>query len=175
VRLVLVGGPPGVGKSTLAEALADQSGWSLLQSDVVRKELAGLGPTESAEAPFEAGIYRPEVTETVYAELLDRAGRLLRNGESVVLDASWRAPAHRRMAADLAAEVVADAVPIRCEAPEAVASERIARRLREGGQASDATPLLARRLRADESRWGIELDTSGRLEEALDRAVTLTT
>src|SRR5207248_5092618 len=40
VRLVLVGGLPGTGKSTVAAALADATGWVVLRSDEVRKDVA---------------------------------------------------------------------------------------------------------------------------------------
>src|SRR5262249_39475543 len=39
--LVLVGGLPGTGKSTLARGLAERAGFTVIRSDVVRKELAG--------------------------------------------------------------------------------------------------------------------------------------
>ena len=55
VRLVLVGGPPVTGKSSVARALADVSGWTLFRSDEIRKELAGLG----------ADIYSQEWTKRV--------------------------------------------------------------------------------------------------------------
>ena len=45
--LVLVGGLPGTGKSTLARALAERAGFTVIRSDLVRKELArvsGGGP-----------------------------------------------------------------------------------------------------------------------------------
>src|SRR5262249_40565445 len=40
--LVLVGGLPGTGKSTLAANLASRAAFHVIRSDVVRKELAGL-------------------------------------------------------------------------------------------------------------------------------------
>lgn len=45
VRLILVGGLPGTGKTTLAGGVADALGAVLLSSDRVRKELAGRSPT----------------------------------------------------------------------------------------------------------------------------------
>ena len=66
VRLALVGGLPGTGKSTVAGQLADLAGAVVLSSDRLRKELVGLSPTTSAAAAFGDGLYRPERTDEVY-------------------------------------------------------------------------------------------------------------
>jgi aminoglycoside phosphotransferase family enzyme/predicted kinase len=102
VRLVLVGGLPGTGKSTVSDALAGELGMVVLSSDRVRKELHGLAPHQSAAAPYQQGLYSPAATERTYTELLARAGRCLVQGESVVLDASWTQATHRAAAAELA-------------------------------------------------------------------------
>jgi hypothetical protein len=81
VRLVLVGGLPGTGKSTVAERLASELGAVVLSSDRVSKELAGLRPEESAGDDYRAGLYIPETTERVYGELLGRAEALLGHGQ----------------------------------------------------------------------------------------------
>src|SRR5690606_19188507 len=99
VVLILVGGLPGTGKSTLAGRLADRLGAVLLRSDRLRKELSGIAPETPAAAPYGEGIYGAEWTERTYRELLARAERLLGHGESVVIDASWTRDAHRRAAA----------------------------------------------------------------------------
>ena len=73
VRLVLVGGPPGTGKSTLAAAMAEATGWTVLRSDEVRKELAGLGPSTTPpprSAPASTG---PQPVAATYEELRRRA------------------------------------------------------------------------------------------------------
>jgi len=58
VRMVLVGGLPGTGKTTVGTALADATGWSLLRSDEVRRNLGrNLGP-----AAYPAGAYSDEST-----------------------------------------------------------------------------------------------------------------
>ena len=76
VRLVLVGGLPGTGKSTLAHHIHAATDWPFLSSDLLRKQLAGLEPDEDAAAAFGTGIYCPEVTATVYSGLLQEAEAL---------------------------------------------------------------------------------------------------
>ena len=170
VRLVLAGGPPGSGKSTLAAGLADRLGLTLLASDRVRKELAGIDPATSAAAPYGEGIYRPEWTERTYAELLERAEWLLGLGESVVLDASFTDPAHRAAAAELAARAHADLVAFRCAVPVEVAAARVAART---GGISDADAAIAAAMAAREAPWpeAIEIDTTVPPEQALARAL----
>jgi aminoglycoside phosphotransferase family enzyme/predicted kinase len=129
VRLVLVGGLPASGKSTLAAGLAAAEGWTVLRSDVVRKELAGLPATAAAQAEPDDGIYRPELTDAVYNELIRRAGVALERGESVILDASWTSREHRRRAARRAADAAADLIELRCAVSPEIARSRIASRL----------------------------------------------
>ena len=69
VSLVLVGGLPGTGKSTLAGALADRLGFTVLSSDRIRKELAGVPAGQRCAALWGTGIYAAAWTEQVYAEL----------------------------------------------------------------------------------------------------------
>ena len=70
VKLVLVGGAPATGKSTIGAGVADRLGMTLLSSDRVRKELAHMSPTTSAMARMGEGIYTPESTGQVYGELM---------------------------------------------------------------------------------------------------------
>ena len=62
VTLVLVGGLPGTGKSALAGALAARLGFTVLSSDRIRKELAGVPAEQRCWAPWQAGIYTPAWT-----------------------------------------------------------------------------------------------------------------
>lgn len=88
-RLILVGGLPGTGKSTVATGVADELHAVLLRSDRVRKEAGQRDPRYSGAAEWEQGLYRPDTTRRTYEVLLRRARELLALGESVVLDASW--------------------------------------------------------------------------------------
>jgi len=172
VRLVLVGGGPGTGKSTLAAGLARRTGAVVLRSDEVRKELAGLAPGDRAGAGAFEGIYTPAWTARTYDALLARARRLLELGESVVLDASWREASWRDAARAAAAAAVADVVELRCDAPVAVAAGRAARRAEAGRDASDADAGVARFL-AGGDPWpeARAVGTGGDPAVALDEAV----
>jgi len=173
VRLVLVGGLPGTGKSTLAAALADARGWSLLRSDEVRKDIAGLGHTTAAPAAPGEGLYAPHMTDAAYGALLDRARTALTLGESVVLDASWSSARHRHAAAEVAAATSADLVGLLCVAPSDVATRRIGARLARGGDASDATPAVAAAMAERFEGWpaACPVDTGGPLPASVAQAL----
>ena len=102
VRVVLVGGPPASGKSTLAAAIGHEFDWPVLRSDVVRKQIAGLDPGIRAAAALDEGLYAPELSERTYAMVMDRARLHVDFGESVVLDTSWSQRQFRAMADGLA-------------------------------------------------------------------------
>jgi hypothetical protein len=152
-RLVLVGGAPGTGKSTTARGLAAATGFAQLSSDEIRKDLAGVGHDEHAFAGVDEGIYAPDMTERVYAELIARARTLLGLGESVVVDASWFSGTSRASARDAAAAAHADIVELRCVLAPSVAAARIEGRLAAGSDPSDATPGIARHLAASADPW----------------------
>jgi aminoglycoside phosphotransferase family enzyme/predicted kinase len=175
VVLVLVGGGPGTGKSTVAVGIADARGWVVLRSDEVRKDLAGIGHDERATAAVDEGIYDAATTATTYRELLDRARTLLELGESVVLDATWGDEAQRAAARAVADATAADLVELRCVLPPEIAAARVAARERRGDDVSDATVEVARELAARADRWpsARDIDTAGPVAEtiaAADRA-----
>ncbi|MEU6747799.1 AAA family ATPase [Spirillospora sp. NPDC046719] len=172
VDLVLVGGLPGTGKTSLAGALADRLGCTLLSSDRVRKELAGISPETPAATPYGTGIYTPEWSRRTYRELAERAARLLRLGETVILDASWTDKAERDLIAAVARREHADLVALRCDAPEALAAERI--RQRTHG-ISDADGDVALAMTAHASPWpeATTIDTSGTVPAALEQALPI--
>jgi aminoglycoside phosphotransferase family enzyme/predicted kinase len=171
VRLVLVGGLPGTGKSTLAQRLVelDAREWVLLSSDEVRKELAGVSATTSRAAGFGEGVYDRSHTDAVYAELLRRAGAALSSGLCVVVDASWTEGNRRLEAAAIARENGAVLSEVRCVAPEAVCLDRVVDRA-AGPHVSDATPDVHRRLAAITDPWpsALDVDTAGPLDAAVD-------
>jgi aminoglycoside phosphotransferase family enzyme/predicted kinase len=125
--LVLVGGLPGTGKSTLARGLAGVRGFEVIRSDVVRKELAA---GVSGEA-----LYSPEWTERTYAECLRRAEALMREGQRVIVDATFREDRWRQRFLDAAKSLGVPGLLLVCEAPPGVVWQRL---LARTGDVSDA-------------------------------------
>jgi uncharacterized protein len=157
VKLVLVGGGPGTGKTTLAADLADGLGGVLLSTDSIRKEL----PTIPAEDRYSDGA-----KAATYRELLARARLALEHGESVVADATWGSSPLRQIAAELATTTASRIVMLECRLPTEIAAARAQDRLGRTVNASDAGDQVARNLAALRDPWpdAIGIDTRSALD-----------
>lgn len=102
-QVIAIGGYSGTGKSTLAGGIAPLIGTPpgavILSSDLLRKRLFDVEPDQR----LGAHLYRPEISDRVYADLRDCAGRLVSEGMSVILDATFMQEAGRTAIEDLAA------------------------------------------------------------------------
>ncbi len=141
--VLVICGVPACGKSYLARALGEASGFAVLSADVVRKELAGLRPHERAPAD----VYRPEFNRQTYAELGTRAAAQVRDGGGgVLVDATFR----QREDRDAFRQSPAGPVPtvfVECVVPAEVLAARAASRDRDPGRVSDASAEIVERER----------------------------
>lgn len=133
--LLLVGGLPGTGKSTLARELAQRHGFTVIRSDVVRKELAGVPAGQSASTFPGEGLYSKDWNRRTYTECRKRAEAILGEGGRVVVDATFSAEQNRREFLALADELALPAWLLICEAEAETVRRRITART---GDASDA-------------------------------------
>lgn len=169
VRLVLVGGNPGTGKSTVARALAEQVGAQVISTDDVRRELRESGAITGEPGVLDAGLYSPENVTAVYEAALRRARLSLTDGHSVILDGTWRDPHRRAQAHLVATETHSATVELLCTVPVDTAAARV--KTRQPGT-SDATPEIAATLAAEHHGWSTahRLDTSRPFELSLRQA-----
>ncbi len=147
-RLVLTTGVSGSGKSTVAQLLVHALGAVCVRSDVERKRLHGLAPTERVDP---ARLYHARATVRTYARLAEVARLALEGGIAVVVDAAFLRRDERDAMRRLAAACGARCVTVECTAPDAVLLQRLARRAAQGRDASDATaPVLTLQQRVRE-------------------------
>jgi predicted kinase len=172
-RLVVIGGLPGTGKSTLAARLREALGAVVLHSDEVRRQVARLSPATGPANSFGQGMYSPEMTELTYREMLARARSALTAGKTVVIDASWHDPAWREEARRLAAEVSAGLVELRCWLPLETIAERVTGQAVRRGNAAGETLALVRLLAASQHPWpsAITVNTAPEPAAVADRVL----
>jgi len=142
-HLVLVGGLPGVGKTTVSELLARQIDGRHIASDALRDEISSAASAASATSRRSTSRYSAQMTDRVYHQLLYRAADLLRRGEHVVVDASWSRQCWRAAARETADLTRATLAEILLATPENVAAERLQRRTKASG-ASEADLTVRR-------------------------------
>lgn len=174
--LLITCGLSGSGKSAIANRLASAEGISVVASDVVRKELAGLPATGRARSPYQSGIYTPAFTRKTYRELMTRGREALDTGRSVILDATFSSREWRDRAAELARKAGALFICLECRADDTVIQQRLGRREQDHSVVSDANweTFLAQRQAFDAvdelSDWQhLVLDTG---QATLDETVT---
>jgi len=173
IRVVIVGGGPGTGKSTIAERVAGALGASWVRADEIRKDLAGLGHDAHAFSEPGEGIYSPEMQARTQQEVRRQAEELLTRGVSVVLDSTFASDADRSAIRDLAAEVKVDLTELRCELDPAITRERIARRMSSLHNPSDATPAVVDYVNRQFEPWpeATSIDTANRVEDSVSEAL----
>ncbi len=148
--IVMVSGLTGSGKSTLARGLSERTGMTLLQSDMIRKEITGS--TGRQPAPYSEGIYSQTLTEKTYATMTRRAGRLIAAGKGVIVDATFVRQVHREKIIRFAAKQRIAVFMIHCSVDEQTVQSRLAQREAEGKDSSDG-------------RWEIYLEQKDAFEE----------
>lgn len=165
--LIITCGLPGSGKSTYALAAAERLGSIRIRSDVERKRLFGLSPLD-ASLERAGDIYGPEASARTYQALHDIAGRLLSFGFSVIVDAAFLKQSERDSFRWLANSLGVPFAIAEVRASDAMLRRRIAQRLQQGGDPSEADLAVLTFLRAVhepllpvEQGWTVEFVNDG--------------
>lgn len=167
--LIAVGGLSGTGKSTLAAGLAGTVGPAPgalhVRSDVERKAMFGVSETERLTPEH----YRAEVSDKVYARVLQKARGALSTGHAVIVDAVFAKPAERAAIEAVARECGCTFAGLWLTAAHETLFARVEQRR---GDASDADrAVVAKQLSYDTGpvTWS-KVDAGGAPEQSLNLA-----
>ena len=166
-RLIAIGGLSGSGKTALARRLAPilgtPPGALVLQSDVIRKGLAGLAPSQR----LRADSYTRASSEIVYQALRQRAAALLATGQSVIVDAVHTRPEERAAIAEVASDAGLRFDGLWLQTPYETAAERIRARWDDASDATVAVLEQQRSYATGTVDWHI-VDASGPLDDIVE-------
>lgn len=126
--LWVVCGLAATGKSTMAAKLGEIFSISVLRSDNIRKRLLGLHLDKPMVVPYGTGIYRAGMRQRVYSHLLGLAMDELKQGRSVVLDATFSQARWREEAQQLGRDLDASVIFVECISSETSIKRRLNQR-----------------------------------------------
>jgi len=136
--LIITCGLPGSGKSWISHKLSQIFDAVILRTDVIRKELAGISPTQSGGGEFEEGIYTEKFTEKTYQTTLDRAEKQLSDNRVVVVDAGFARRSQRDLFRKLAEDKSYPFILFHVSCADSVIRDRMELRKKDREEVSDA-------------------------------------
>ncbi len=101
-----------------------------INTDVVRKEVAGINKYEQHHDQYNTGLYNPKKIDDTYEQVMERATKFLKKGENVVLDATFQKKKYREMAHHIAVKHHATLVKVQCVCPDVVVKKLLENRMR---------------------------------------------
>ncbi len=111
-----------MGKTTLVRHLVKlMSGVIVYESDVIRKRILGYPP----DKPLPKHLYNPEVHERTFTFIREGVKEDLKNGRSVIVDATFTRREYRRPFLDVGLETKTPTIGLHVFAPEEVVVRRL--------------------------------------------------
>jgi aminoglycoside phosphotransferase family enzyme/predicted kinase len=142
--LIVTAGLIGSGKSYQAGEIAPRLGAKIIRSDVLRKQLLGIAPSEKHHDAFGGGIYSADITSRTYAKALELAEAEMKAGYPVILDASFSLREQREEAVKLSQKINVPFYLLECVCPEEVVKKRLEKRAQNPDNPSDGRREILR-------------------------------
>jgi hypothetical protein len=159
---IAVSGLPGTGKSYFCSKLAERLPFIILESDALRKTL------------FPSPSYSPQESSRLFGVVRLLIERLLKKGNSLILDATNLSERHREYLYSIADRLGVKLVLVRVEAPPQVVHERLKARQGNLWSKSDADWAIYQRMKPSVQqirRHHYAVDTSRDITPVLDKIV----
>jgi len=147
--LILTAGLMGSGKSYQARDLAWRLGAEIIRTDVLRKALFDIKATERRYEHFGAGIYSDDISRLVYEKALALAEQKMKQGKTVIIDASFKKRAERLRALALAEKLQIRFFVLECVCPDDVTQKRLEKRVLDNDNVSDGRWELFQKQKID--------------------------
>lgn len=135
--LILTAGLMGSGKSYQARHLAARLGAKTIRTDILRKELLNINPTDRHYVEFGQGIYSDDISRLTYDKAYELAEVAIKSAKPVIIDASFKRRSERQKAMQLAQKLDIPFYIIECTCRDEVVKIRLEKRAREKSNASD--------------------------------------
>jgi hypothetical protein len=177
--LIITTGLMGTGKSTLANALASREGMQVISSDITRKQMAGIPLKKRYYEEFDKGIYSSASSRKTYQLMLDWARNALKQGQSVIIDASFKKRSERKKANNLARKNNAEFLVVECVLDEKNIEKRLKQRITERSISDGRMEILDQqkkdfdRINEFSPENHIVMDTSKSVEQAVNNIVEI--
>lgn len=174
----VVMGLPASGKSSLGEVMAEKLSLSLLQSDVIRKVTSGHRTLGGEIVSYNSGTYQSSMRQRVYAKMLSLAQDQVKQGRSVLLDATFSKQRWRDEVRQLANDLDTNLILYECVCPEETIRGRLREREGQGGLSDARLRHLPQMIQDYEPPTEIEamqhvrMDTSVPFRETLSQALS---
>ncbi|MBI4167810.1 MAG: AAA family ATPase [Candidatus Aenigmarchaeota archaeon] len=155
--LIIVCGLPGTGKTTIAKALSQRIGATLLRTDVIRKEM------------LSENTYTEKERDSVYENMLIMADEKLRSGEDCILDGTFYKKSLRAGAKRIAENNKSGFHIVECLLHEDVVKRRITPRKNDESKADFSIFLKLRKTFEPITEKHIVIDTSKDTKDCVDK------
>lgn len=136
--VIVTFGLSGSGKTMKTQELLESCDIIRLRSDVIRKAMFGLQPSDSSAGPIRDEMYSEQTSRQVYDSIAQTTHKILHCGYPVVIDATFLNWNERQRFIRLADRAEVPFLILNCSSDEDTLRNRIRKRLRKGGDASEA-------------------------------------
>lgn len=127
----ITSGLTGTGKTTVARKISIDYNTHLISTDEIRKELEGIDKFERHFDAYNTGLYSPDKMMYTYEKTLEKANKLLKKGENVTIDATFKTKKLRDLAYYISKKNDAIFLILFCKCPEKYVKKYLDERIKK--------------------------------------------